>query len=184
MLKYVYWLTILTVLTVRGKKLFLTREQKMVRKLETRIDHRKERMKENIRECLLNASGLQDFTQKMKLLGVEVIKSRGISFIDDKKMYVKGSELGYSLSTIEKILSYSLEKRQQLHQKLEQQRKQMTISKYRQQLKPTHSEINKFIHLEKQPDLCEALEILLRTERDYSQVPSELFRKKRKRKHL
>lgn len=162
---------------------FLSREQKMLQKPENRIDQRKERLKINIRECLLNASGLQDFTHKMKQLGVEVIKSRGISFIDDKKMYVKGSELGYSLSTLEKILSYSLEKRQQLHEKLEL-RKQMTISKHRQQLKPTHSEINKFIHLEKQPDLCEALEILLRIERDYSQTPSELFHKKRKRKHL
>lgn len=163
---------------------FLSPEQKMARKPENRIDHRKEKLKENIRECLLNASGLQDFTHKMKQLGVHVIKSRGISFIDDKKMYVKGSELGYSLSTIEKILSYPLEKRQQLHQKLEQERKQKTISKNLQQLKSTHSEINKFIHQEKQPNLCEALEILLRSERDYSQVPSELFRKKRKRKHM
>lgn len=159
---------------------FLTREQKMVRKPENRIDQRKERLKENIRECLLNASELKDFTHKMKLLGVEVIKSRGISFIDDKKMYVKGSDLGYSLSTIEKILSYSLEKRQQLHQKLELEQKHLSISKHRQQLKSIPSEINKFIHQEKQLDLCEALEILLRTERDYSQTPSELFQKKRK----
>ena len=163
---------------------FLTREQKMVRKPENRIDQRKERLKENIRECLLNASGLQDFIHRMEQRQVTVIKSRGISFIDDKKMKVKGSELGYSLSTIEKVLSYSLEKRQQLHQKLEQERKQMTTSKHRQQLKSIPSEINKFIHQEKQHDLCEALEILLRTERDYSQTPSELFRKKRKRKHL
>jgi hypothetical protein len=163
---------------------FLSREQKMVRKPENRIDQRKERLKENIRECLLDASGFQDFTHKMKQLGVQVIKSRGISFIDDKKMQVKGSELGYSLNTIEKILGYSLEKRQQLHQKLEQEKKQMTISKNRQQLKSIPSEINKFILQEKQLDLAEALEILLRTERDYSQTPSELFQRKRKRKHL
>jgi hypothetical protein len=152
---------------------FLTREQKMTSKQGTRIDQRKERLKENIRECLLNASGLQDFTHKMKQLGVEVVKSRGISFIDDKKMYVKGSELGYSLSTIEKILSYPLETRQQLHQKLEKERKQMTISIQQQP---------KFIHPEKQLDLTQTLEILLRTEYDYSQTPSELLKKKRKRK--
>ncbi len=153
---------------------FLSPEQKLARKQENRIDQRKERLKENIRECLLNASGLQDFTHKMKQLGVEVVKSRGISFVDDKKMCVKGSELGYSLSTIEKILSYPLETRQQLHQKLEEDRKQMSISKQRQH--------PKFIHLEKQPDLCQALEILFRTEYDYSQTPYELFHKKRKRK--
>jgi hypothetical protein len=152
---------------------FLSREQRMARKPETRIDHRKERLKENIRTCLLNASGLQDFIHKMKQLGVEVVKSRGISFIDDKKMYVKGSELGYSLRTIEKILSYPLEKRQQLHQKMEKERKQMTISKQQQP---------KFIHPEKQLDLTQTLEILLRTEYDYSQTPYELFHKKRKRK--
>jgi len=163
---------------------FLSPEQKMAQKQETRIDHRKERLKENIRECLLNSSGLQDFTYKMKQLGVEVVKSRGISFIDDKKMYAKGSELGYSLNTIEKILSYPLEKRQQLHQKLEHERKQKTISKNRHQLKYIPPEINKFIYQEKQPDLCQALEIFLRTEYDYSQTPYELLRKKRKRKHL
>jgi len=152
---------------------FLSHEQKMARKPETRIDQRKERLKNNIRECLLNASSLQDFTHKMKQLGVEVVKSRGISFIDDKKMYVKGSELGYSLSTIEKILSYPLEKRQQLQQKLEQERKQKTISKQQQP---------KFIHPEKQLDLTQTLEILLRTEYDYSQTPAELLKKKRKRK--
>jgi hypothetical protein len=152
---------------------FLSPEQKLVRKQENRIDQRKERLKENIRTCLLNASGLQDFTHKMKQLGVEVVKSRGISFIDDKKMYVKGSELGYSLRTIEKILSYPLEKRQQLHQKMEKERKQMISSKQQQP---------KFIHPEKQPDLTQTLEILLRAEYDYSQTPSELLKKKRKRK--
>ncbi len=152
---------------------FLSREQKMARKPENRIDQRKERLKENIRACLLNASELQDFTQKMKLLGVEVIKSRGISFIDDKKMHIKGSDLEYSLSTIEKILSYPLEKRQQLHQKLEQEKKQTSTSKHQQP---------KFRHQEKQPDLFQALEILFRTEHDYSQTPSTFFKKKRKLK--
>jgi hypothetical protein len=163
---------------------FLSRDQKMIRKPENRFDHRKERLKENISECLLEASGFQDFTHKMKQFGVQVIKSRGISFIDDKKMQVKGSELGYSLSTIEKILSYSLEHRQQLHQKMEQEKKQMIISKNRQQLKSIPSEIYNLIHQQKQHNLSEALEILLRTERDYSQTPSELFQRKRKRKHL
>jgi hypothetical protein len=158
---------------VMSPERFLSPEQKLARKQENRIDQRKERLKKNIRECLLNASGLQDFTHKMKQLGVEVVKSRGISFIDDKKMYVKGSELGYSLSTIEKILSYPLEKRQQLHQKMEKERKQITISIQQQP---------KFIHPEKQLDLTQTLEILLRTEYDYSQTPYELFHKKRKRK--
>lgn len=163
---------------------FLSREQRMARKPGDRTDHRKERLKANIRECLLNASSLQDFSQKMKQLGVEVVKSRGISFIDDRKMHVKGSELGYSLSTIEKILSYPLETRQVLNQKLVQEAKQTANFKYRQHSKSIPTGINKFISQEKQPDLCQALEILLRTEQDFSQTPSELIYKKRKRKYL
>ncbi len=40
----------------------------------------------------------------MKDKGYQVIKGRGISFIDDRKVKVKGSELNYSLATIERIL--------------------------------------------------------------------------------
>ena len=40
----------------------------------------------------------------MKEKKYQVIKARGIAFIDEKKVYVKGSELGYSLKTIERIL--------------------------------------------------------------------------------
>jgi hypothetical protein len=41
----------------------------------------------------------------MKGLGYAVIKGRGISFIDDKKVKTKGSEVGFSLSRIEQVLS-------------------------------------------------------------------------------
>jgi len=40
----------------------------------------------------------------MKSLGYQIVKGRGISFIDDKKVKVKGSEVGFSLMKIEKIL--------------------------------------------------------------------------------
>lgn len=164
---------------------FLSREQRLEHKQEKRIDHRKERLKENIWECLLIASDLQDFVRKMEQQGVQVIKSRGISFIDDKKMKVKGSELGYSLSTIEKILSYSLEKRRQLHQKTELNRNKRVNTQYRPPLNSSAPYTHAFIKQEeRKSDLLKSLEILFRPERDYDQTPSELLRKKRKRKHL
>ncbi|MBW0178485.1 relaxase/mobilization nuclease domain-containing protein [Sediminibacterium sp.] len=163
---------------------FLSHEQRLEHTLEQRIDHRKEKLKENIRDCLLNATSLSDFIRQMDKRNVEVIKSRGISFIDDKKMHIKGSDLGYSLRTIEKILSYSLERRQQLHQKLEQTSKKVIVTKVRQQSKSTSPTMSKNRQQERTIDYSKAIEILLRTERDNSQTPHELLQKKRKRKYL
>lgn len=58
---------------------------------------------------------------------IELIKGQGIAFRDDKKVYVKGSEIGYAMATIEKILSYPLEQRQQLQLRIELTSKQETI---------------------------------------------------------
>lgn len=162
---------------------FLTQEQRVVHKQESRIDYRKEKLKDNIRECLLNASGLQDFIRKMEQRGVQVVKSRGISFIDDKKMKVKGSELGYSLSTIEKILSHSLERRQQLYVQLTQEKKQEMVLKGQPQSKSISYAMSKNREHEGEMDLVKALEMLVRPELDHSQTPYELLHKERKRKH-
>jgi hypothetical protein len=42
----------------------------------------------------------------MQYLGYKVLKGRGICFIDDKKVKIKGSEVGFSLAEIEKRLKY------------------------------------------------------------------------------
>lgn len=41
----------------------------------------------------------------MKSLGYQVLKGRGISFIDDKMVKIKGSEVGFSLLKLEKIFA-------------------------------------------------------------------------------
>lgn len=163
---------------------FLTQEQRLVHKQEKRIDQRKEQLKQNIQDCLLIALNLSDFIRKMEQLGVLVLKSRGISFSDDKKMQVKGSDIGYSLKTIEKILSYSLDRRQQLYEDLKQEKKQMLMVKGQQQSKSISPAMSKNWEQECGMDLVKALEILFRSERDQSQTPHELLQKKRKRKHL
>jgi hypothetical protein len=161
---------------------FMTLQQRQEYSHEQRIDQRKEKLKQNIRDCLLTATNFSDFIRKMEQQKIQVIKSRGVSFIDDKKMKVKGSEVGYSLSTIEKILSHSIERRQRLYQKLEQEKKQLPKILYKQKSKSQSFTISKNMEQPKNLDLNKALEILFRQERDFNQTPYELIHQKKKRK--
>lgn len=160
---------------------FMTLEQRRQKSEVQRIDQRKELLKQNIKDCLLTATDLSDFIRRMELRKIKVIKSRGISFIDDKKMKVKGSEVGYSLSTIEKILSHPLERRLRLHQEVERMKKQSIKTVRQLQSKPLPFSELKQMANQKGLDLCNALEILFRQERDFNQTPYELIHKKRKR---
>lgn len=78
-------------------------------RLLPRHDQRKEKLRENIRRTLNQVSQFSEFQKKMEGLGYQVIKGRGISFIDDKKVKIKGSEVGFSLMKIEKILALKQE---------------------------------------------------------------------------
>lgn len=69
-----------------------------------RYDQRKEQLREHIKEALKGCRNFFEFEQKMKAKGYEITKGRGISFTDEKKVKIKGSEVNYSLQTIEKIL--------------------------------------------------------------------------------
>ena len=53
-----------------------------------------------------NSKDLEQFVRIMQSKGYKVIKGRGISFIDDKKVKIKGSEVGYSLQKIEQRLEF------------------------------------------------------------------------------
>ncbi|MES2329779.1 MAG: relaxase/mobilization nuclease domain-containing protein [Bacteroidota bacterium] len=161
---------------------FMTLQQRQEHSHEQRIDQRKEKLKQNIMDCLLTATNFSDFIRKMEQQKIQVIKSRGISFIDDKKMKVKGSEVGYSLSTIEKILSHSLERRQRLCQQLEQEKKQSPKITPKQQSKSLSFTVSRNMEQRKNLDLNKALEILFRQERDFNQTPYELIHQKKKRK--
>ena len=74
-------------------------------RLLPRHDQRKERLKQDIRQTLEKVSLYSAFEKQMQALGYKVIKGRGISFIDDKKVKIKGSEVGFSLAKIDRILS-------------------------------------------------------------------------------
>ncbi len=68
------------------------------------LDERKLQLKTDIKNSLARANNFGQFEQNMQSLKYEVIKMRGIAFRDEKKVYTKGSEVGYSLATIEKII--------------------------------------------------------------------------------
>ena len=89
---------------VLNPKKFLSKEMR----LKPRIDSRKELLKKCIKNALSQSKNYAEFEQIMKAKGYQIIKGRGISFIDNKKVKVKGSEVNFSLSTIEKILQKNL----------------------------------------------------------------------------
>ena len=86
---------------VLSPRVFLSKEHRQI----PRQDIRKELLKKDIQNTLQLVNNYQQFEQKMKALGYQVLKGRGISFIDKKKVKIKGSEVGFSLMKIEKILA-------------------------------------------------------------------------------
>lgn len=92
---------------VLSPKKYLSKEQRSI----PRFDQRKELLRNNIQQALKKCYNLKQFEVAMDKRGYQIIKGRGISFTDEKKVTVKGSDLNYSLKTIEKILA-----RQQLLQ--------------------------------------------------------------------
>jgi hypothetical protein len=85
---------------VLSAKRFLSKEQRLI----PRHDNRKEQLKIDIRKSLETVNDILSFQNQMQNLGYKVLKGRGISFVDQKKVKIKGSEVGYSLATIERIL--------------------------------------------------------------------------------
>ncbi|RPD40708.1 relaxase/mobilization nuclease domain-containing protein [Chitinophaga barathri] len=71
-----------------------------------RKDTRKENLKADIKATLVRANDFTAFLSLMENKGYKVEKSRGIAFIDTKNVRIKGSEVGYSLSTIQQTLDW------------------------------------------------------------------------------
>lgn len=92
---------------VQSPSIFLAKDKRP----NQRLDSRKEKLKADIKTCLQQATSLEQFTEAIHAKGYQVIKSRGIAFRDQQKVYTKGSAVGYSLAKIEKILSTPIEQR-------------------------------------------------------------------------
>ena len=83
---------------------FLSAEQKNL----PRHDNRKERLRMVIAQSLKSSKNYDEFAGKIKSNGYEIIKGRGISFIDRQAVKVKGSELGFSMERINEQLKRNL----------------------------------------------------------------------------
>jgi hypothetical protein len=57
-------------------------------------------MKEVITEALSKSSNIDDFKSKVEHTNIEVEIGRGIAFIDEKGVRLKGSQVGYSLKKL------------------------------------------------------------------------------------
>ncbi|GAA4445242.1 hypothetical protein GCM10023091_36610 [Ravibacter arvi] len=155
-------------------------------RLLPRHDRRKEKLREDIRQTLEKARHYSTFEKQMQTLGYKVIKGRGISFIDDKKVKIKGSEVGFSLAKINRIISIN---------------QQLEINKARQQGQRDNSNSSAFYTerrlrdykkvAQESPEMTEKplsgiLYDLLKPEYEAAYIPPELIReakKKRKRRY-
>lgn len=78
------------------------------KRLLPRLDQRKIQLQEDVRSVLQQSENYPSFEFAMLQLGYQVIKGRGIRFVDKKKVSTKGSEIGYPLAKIEKIFNLKL----------------------------------------------------------------------------
>ncbi|WP_346239612.1 relaxase/mobilization nuclease domain-containing protein [Niabella insulamsoli] len=83
---------------VLSPRRFLSKDQQQL----PRNDQRKQQLKTQLKQMLQSSNTFEGLLQKAKAQGIEIIKGRGISFIDEKGVKVKGSEIGLSLQTVQK----------------------------------------------------------------------------------
>jgi Relaxase/Mobilisation nuclease domain len=157
---------------------FLLKEMRQI----PRLDTRKEAIKNDLRACILPARNYGEFKALMKSKNYRVIKSRGIAFVDSKGVYVKGSELGYSLARIEKILELSQVQKQSILFKPKEQKGLLQ----RQGKKSDHSKqesLSRNASKNMNIGRTQMLEALLKPAPKESNIPFELMKKKKKIYH-
>jgi len=173
---------------VLSPRAFLSAQERLL----PRHDQRKERLRENIRQTLKDVNHFSEFQKKMEDLGYQVLKGRGISFVDDKKVKIKGSEVGFSLAKIEKILALKQElavrQKERLPRQQPEKRTRAGTSGYRVSINPSPESTGKpapVIQTEKQ--IVSLLSKLLEPEKEmggglpYELTEEYLERKKKKR---
>jgi hypothetical protein len=171
---------------VLNPRIYLPKELRQI----PRQDARKESLRQNIQQCLSTAHSYPDFEKQMREKGYQIIKARGISFLDKQKVKVKGSEVGYSLKTIEKLLELKPELRNRLLEQNEARQSEVLFinrSSGNEKLKESSQpvliakELKKTETLEQHKETHNALEILLRQERQTEKIEPHLLKKKKQR---
>jgi len=165
---------------VLSPRRYLSREQRHL----PRLDARKEQLREHIRQSLSVSKTYTQFEERIKGLGYQIVKGRGIAFLDEKGVKVKGSEVGYSLKRIEQIL-------QQGHANQQSNYPFLAIGATRErganrELQNTKvSDMQKLVAVqEKQAGtiLCRSLDLLLAPKQQPDTLNPELLKKKKKKR--
>lgn len=165
---------------VLNPRRFLSKEMRQI----PRLDTRKETMKNDVTQCILVAKNYAEFESLMKLKNYQLIKARGIAFIDKKGVYVKGSELGYSLAKIEKILQLTPQQKQTLF--ITSKQKELIhkpgINFNQKEAKSLSEEVSKNTKI----GHSKILDDLLKPTHEDLKIPHELIkrRKKKRSQHL
>lgn len=161
---------------VLSPRRYLSKEQRLL----TRSDERKKVLALAIRHSINNSKDLDQFTRIMQSKGYKVIKSRGISFIDDKKVKIKGSEVGYSLQKIEQRLEFQhrLKHEREFFKEINQ-RKPLKSSAQPVNNVPVKDESNSVTDQLKQ-NVAETIDALVKPE----QINPKLLVKKKKKRRL
>jgi hypothetical protein len=160
---------------VLSPRQFLSKAQRLI----PRNDKRKEHIRIDIKNSLLVSHNYNEFERLMKEKRYEVIKGRGIAFIDEKKVYVKGSELGYSLKIIQRILEQSklnVTHQNMLHQ--EQHSSKSTVNFH------PFSNKNDVTKDYKSSELPKAVTDLIKPEEDGTQLSYEFTHTRKRKKGL
>ena len=163
---------------VLSPRRYLSKEQRLL----PRNDVRKKALTLAIRNAISIAKDVEHFTRIMQSKGYKIIKSRGISFIDNERVKIKGSEVGYSLQKIEQRLEfqYRLKTDREFFKQVNE-RKQL-----RESIQPiNHAPIkNENLSIKDQfkHDLSETINTFLKPEQMPEQINPKLLVKKKERK--
>jgi hypothetical protein len=114
---------------------FLKPEQRVAQ--SQRIDNRKEILKQHLSKAIKQCNDIQQVKRYMEDNGYKVELARGIAFTDPQQVYFKGSQVVYSLLTIENKLKQEQELKKQQKLALGQQKelKQQQKLEPKQQIK-------------------------------------------------
>lgn len=163
---------------VLSPRRYLSKEQRLL----PRNDERKKTLALVIRNAISNSKDLDHFISIMQSKGYKVIKSRGISFIDNKKVKIKGSEVGYSLQKIELRLEFQHRlktDREFFKQVIERKPVKESIQVInRASIKGENISIRNHV----KHDVSETIDTLLKPEQISEQINPNLLVKKEKRK--
>ena len=162
---------------VLSPKKFLSKEQCLL----PRADERKKQLALTIRRTLNNSKDFDHFTRIMQSKGYIVIKSRGISFIDDKKVKIKGSEVGYSLQKIEQHLSFQhrlKNDREFFKQVIERK----PLKSFAEAINRTSIKSENIVLNQIKQDVSETIDTLLKPEQIPEQINPKLLMKKKEKK--